>query len=156
MTLHLWIWGPASSWMLCFCLAGVSDDSLLCPVSHTATVRRTPPSCGLEWASASASSRLAASGGTVRCPGWLEGREKVTWWQITLAFATRKSFCASHLYPSCCLEIPSTHKSLCGAPSDSSKLLSLMLPLSPGLLFFGATRSLSFHCLLGKGSVIIF
>lgn len=84
------------------------------------------------------------------------GKQKVTWWHTTLAFAARKSFCESHLYPSCCLEIPSTHISLCGAPSDSSKLLSFMLPLSPGLLFFGATRSHSFHCLLGKGSVIIF
>lgn len=35
MTFHLWIWSPASSRILYFFLAGVSDDSLLCSLFHT-------------------------------------------------------------------------------------------------------------------------
>lgn len=35
VTLHLWIWDPASSRISYFCLVRVSDDSLLCPLVHT-------------------------------------------------------------------------------------------------------------------------
>lgn len=67
---------------------------------------------------------------------------------------SRKSLCKSHLYPSCCLETPSTHI-LVWCPFGQQPALARMLPCPrPSHLGPGAPGA-SLPCCLGEGPVIV-